>query len=107
VREVEGIGEALAKKITELVTTGRLEYYERLKAEFPEDIQEIRSLPGVGPKTAMRLVKELGIRSAADLETAILDGRVAELPHVGEKAAAKMLQGLQSRQTKKQCAGSD
>ena len=35
-REVPGVGEAIAKKITELVTTGHLEYYEKLKAEFPE-----------------------------------------------------------------------
>ena len=35
-REVPGVGEAIAKKITELVTTGRLDFYEKLKAEFPE-----------------------------------------------------------------------
>ncbi len=35
-KEVPGVGEAITKKITELVTTGRLEYYEKLKAEFPE-----------------------------------------------------------------------
>ena len=35
-REVPGVGEAIAKKITELVTTGHLEYYEKLQAEFPE-----------------------------------------------------------------------
>ena len=35
-REVPGVGEAINKKITELVTTGKLAYYERLKAEFPE-----------------------------------------------------------------------
>ena len=35
-KEVPGVGEAIARKITELVTTGRLEYYEKLKAEFPE-----------------------------------------------------------------------
>ncbi len=35
-REVPGVGEAIAGKITELVTTGRLDFYEKLKAEFPE-----------------------------------------------------------------------
>ncbi len=35
-KEVQGAGEAIIKKITELVTTGKLDYYERLKAEFPE-----------------------------------------------------------------------
>ena len=35
-REIPGVGEAIAKKISELVTTGKLEYYDKLKAEFPE-----------------------------------------------------------------------
>jgi DNA polymerase (family 10) len=41
-REVPGVGEAIAKKLTELITTGRLEYYEKLKAEFPERISAIK-----------------------------------------------------------------
>ncbi len=40
-REVPGVGEAITKKITELVTTGKLEYYEKLKAEFPEGISTL------------------------------------------------------------------
>jgi len=39
-KEVPGVGEAIAKKITELITTGRLEYYEKLKAESPHSTQE-------------------------------------------------------------------
>ena len=38
-REIPGVGEAITKKITELVTTGKLEYYQRLKAEFQEQAQ--------------------------------------------------------------------
>ena len=38
-KEIRGVGEAINKKITELVDTGRLEYYEKLKAEFPEGIK--------------------------------------------------------------------
>ncbi len=34
--EVPGAGEAITKKITELVTTGKLDYYEKLKSEFPK-----------------------------------------------------------------------
>jgi len=37
-KEIQGVGEAITKKINELVTTGRLGYYERLKAEFPERV---------------------------------------------------------------------
>ena len=35
-KEVPGVGEAITKKITELVTTGKLDYYEKLKSEFPK-----------------------------------------------------------------------
>jgi len=47
---IPGVGEAITKKITELVTTGRLEYYENLKAEFPEGVITLLDIPGVGPK---------------------------------------------------------
>jgi len=42
-KEIPGAGEAITKKITELVTTGRLEYYEKLKAEFPERADPARA----------------------------------------------------------------
>jgi len=41
--EIPGAGEAITKKITELVTTGKLDYYERLKAEFPERARSARA----------------------------------------------------------------
>jgi len=41
--EIPGAGEAITKKITELVTTGKLDYYERLKAEFPERARPARA----------------------------------------------------------------
>jgi DNA polymerase (family 10) len=94
-REVPGIGEAIAKKITELLTTGRLGYYEELRAEFPEGILTLMGVTGVGPKTAMRLVKELGISTIDDLEKAIMDGRVAGLYRLGDKTAANILRHIQ------------
>jgi len=38
-KEIPGVGEAIIKKITELVTTGKLDYYEKLKTEFPEEVK--------------------------------------------------------------------
>ena len=66
-KEIPGAGEAIIKKITELVTTGKLEYYEKLKAEFPEEISALLDVPGIGPKTAMLLSSKLGVKSADDI----------------------------------------
>ncbi|MDM7999948.1 MAG: DNA polymerase/3'-5' exonuclease PolX [Dehalococcoidia bacterium] len=101
-REVPGIGEAIEKKIAELLDTGRLKYYEELRAEFPEGIISLLQVPGVGPKTAMRLSTELGVNSIEELEKAILDGRVASLFRMGDKTAENILRGLQSMRTKEQ-----
>src|SRR4030043_1663415 len=54
-QSIPGVGEAIAKKTTELATTGKLGYYENLKAEFPKGITTLLSIPSIGPKTATRL----------------------------------------------------
>ncbi len=101
-KEVPGVGEAIAKKITELVTTGRLGLYERLRAEFPEGVSDLLDIPGVGPKTAILLINELGIKSIDELEAAIVSGKVASLPHIGDKTAENILRQIQAIQGGKQ-----
>ena len=101
-RDIPGVGEAIAKKTTELVTTGRLGYYEELKAKFPPGISTLLDIRGIGPKTALRLVTELGISSVEDLETAILNGRVAALPRMGDKLAQNILHHIQALRRKEQ-----
>lgn len=101
-REVPGIGEAIEKKIIELLTTGHLHYYEELRAQFPEGVISLLQVPGVGPKTAVRLSVELGVRSADDLEKAIAGGRLSGLSRMGDKTAENILRGLQSMRAKDQ-----
>ncbi len=101
-RDIPGVGEAIAKKATELVTTGKLGYYENLKAEFPEGITNLLAIPGIGPKTANRLSTELGINSVDALEQAINDGRVAKLFRLGDKTAGNILQQVQALRRKDQ-----
>jgi DNA polymerase (family 10) len=83
--EIPGIGDAIARKIQNLVNTGHI------KAEFPQGILDILAIPGIGPKTAMRLYIELGVKSVAELEQAIRDGRVAAMRRMGEGAAQRIL----------------
>ncbi len=99
-REIHGIGEAIARKITELLTTGRLEAYEKLRSEFPEGINELLAVQGIGPKTAVRLYNELGISNVDDLEKAIRDGQVAGLYRLGEKTAENILRHIQTLRRK-------
>ena len=90
-REIPGVGDAIAKKITELVTTGHLEYFDKLRAEFPEGINLLLEIPGIGPHTALLITRELKVTSVDELEKAIEEGRVAELPRMGEKKAQNIL----------------
>ncbi len=99
-RGIPGVGEAIAKKITELVTTGHLRYYDELRAEFPEGISTLLDIPGVGPKIAIRLCNELGVNSIEDLEAAVVDGRVASLYRLGDKVAENILRQIQAMRTK-------
>ena len=101
-RNIPGVGEAIAKKITELVTSGRLEYYEKLKAEFPEGIMALLDIQGIGPKTAMRLSSELGVSNVDDLEAAVRNGKVAALYRLGDKTAENILRHIQALRHKEQ-----
>ncbi len=99
-REIPGIGRAISDKIQELVSTGRLEFYEKLKADFPDGLLTLMDVPGIGPKTALRISEELGISTVEGLEKAIEDGLVAKLPRLGEKAADNILRHLRSLRSK-------
>ncbi len=97
--EIKGIGEALQKKIIELAATGRLPYYEELKASTPVGLMEMMQIPGVGPKKVKALYEKLGIKTVAELEAACLAGKIAGLEGFGEKTQAKILEGIKFRQT--------
>lgn len=93
-REIKGIGEALAEKITELVKTGRLRYFENLRAQIPAGVLEILRIPGLGPKKAQRLYADLGITSIDALEKACKENRLLKLEGFGAKSQEKFLAGI-------------
>jgi DNA polymerase (family 10) len=92
--EIKGIGDALQQKITELVTTDRLKYYDDLKASVPPGLVEMLGIPGVGPKKVKALHDRLGLESIEQLEAACKAGKVAELDGFGEKTQGKILEGI-------------
>src|SRR5260221_4669958 len=95
--EIKGIGEALEQKITELVETGKLKYYDELKASVPPGFVEMLEIPGVGPKKIQALHKKLGVDSVEKLEAACKSGKVAKLEGLGEKTAANILAGSERK----------
>lgn len=95
-RDIPGIGDAIATKSIELITTGKLKFYEELKVEFPKGIINLLDIPGIGPKTAYRLATELGIGSVDELEQAIKEGRVASLERMGERTSENILRAIQA-----------
>ncbi len=91
---VKGIGKALAEKITTLVTTGELPFYEELKAGFPPGMLDILNIPGLGPKKIRKLYTELGIDSIEALEQACQENRISALDGFGKKMQEKILEGI-------------
>lgn len=100
-----GIGESIAKKIEELVTTGRLESLEALKAQYPPKILELLTVPDLGPKKAKALFDQLGVGSLDDLERACRDQKIRALKGFGLKTEEKLLHGLEVARRAAQSGG--
>ena len=91
---IKGLGEALRDKLHEMATTGRLEFYEKLKAEFPDTLFELFDIQGLGPKKVAALYGQLGVGSVADLKRVCEDGTAAALSGFGEKTVKKILESI-------------
>src|ERR1035437_547613 len=95
--DIKGIGDALQQNITELVTTGRLQYYEDLKASIPPGLVAMLDIPGLGPKKIKALHDELGLETVEQLEQACKDGKIAGLKGFGVKTQTNILEGINRR----------
>src|SRR5262252_7330849 len=97
--QIDGIGESMQKKISELVTTGKLTYYEELRAATPPGLVMMLEIPGVGPKKIKALYDELGIETIEQLEQACKEGKVAKLKGFGEKTQQNICEGINRRRS--------
>ena len=95
-KEIPGVGKAIAEKIDELLTTGKLEFLERLKKEIPPSLADWLQVPGLGPKKIALIWKTLGITTLAELETAAKDEKLRGLPGMGAKSESAILEGIAS-----------
>lgn len=92
--KLPGIGDAISKKIKELLETGKLKYYEELKKSEYAPLVEFLKIPGIGPKHARLIYDNLKIKTVAQLEKAAKKGKLKGLFGLGEKTEENILKGL-------------
>ncbi|MCX7871689.1 MAG: DNA polymerase/3'-5' exonuclease PolX [Verrucomicrobiae bacterium] len=92
--ELKGVGESIQKKIVELVTSGKLPYYDELKSSLPPGLLDMLQIPGLGPKKVKALYEKLNITTIEQLEEACKQGTVATLDGFGDKTQEKILEGI-------------
>lgn len=95
-REIPGVGKAIAEKIEELLATGKLQFLENLKKEVHPDLATWMKVPGLGPKKIAMIHKTLKITTLAELEAAAKEGKLRSLPGMGAKSETAILEGIGS-----------
>ncbi len=100
-RAIQGIGAELSEKIHEILTTGKLDYYQKISKSIPEGIFELLTIPDVGPKTVVRLWHELNVTDIAKLEKAARAGKLRALKGFGARSEEKILAGIEATRRKK------
>jgi DNA polymerase (family 10) len=92
--DIPGVGRAIADKLAELASTGRLGYHERLLAEFPPTLLDLLRIPGLGPKTVRQIYATLGIATLDDLRAAAEGGRLRGLRGLSTRTEQLILEGI-------------
>jgi DNA polymerase (family 10) len=93
--ELPAVGKGLAERITELVTTGKMGFYEELKTRIPPSLLELMGVPGVGPKKAKQFYEELRITDVDELLAAAKEGRVHALKGMNAKTEENIIKGIE------------
>ena len=94
-KSIPGVGESMAHKIEEYLTTGHIQYYEEFKKKMPIALDEIVAVEGVGPKKARVLFEQLGVKNLEELEAAAQAHQIAPLFGFGEKTEKNILQAIE------------
>ncbi len=98
-KQLPGIGASISSHLFELFTQGKVKHWQEVLADLPPAIFEMISVPGIGPKTAHKLCKNLGISKAhsalSKLEKAAKEGKIKNIPTFGAESEAEILRGLQ------------
>ncbi len=93
-KKIPGVGDALSKKLTELVETGKLAFLDDLRKSLPEGLPQLFSIQGLGPNKVRTLYEQLDIKSIAELEYACNENRLVTLKGFGQKTQDKVLSAI-------------
>ncbi len=93
--ELPGIGEGISKKISEFLETGKLKHLEELKKKTPVDMEQLGKIEGIGPKTILKLYKEIKVKNVADLEKAAKSGKIQKIKGFGLVVEQNILKSIE------------
>lgn len=93
---IPGIGDTLATKITEMLTTGQLAFYDKLAKEIPPSLVELLRVEGLGPKRVKQVYETLGVTTLKQLTAVAREGKLRDLPGMGAKSEAKLLAAIEA-----------
>ncbi|MFI6157105.1 DNA polymerase/3'-5' exonuclease PolX [Kitasatospora sp. NPDC051170] len=94
-QKIPGVGKSTAEKVAEYLATGHIPALDKLRAEIPSGVREMTAVPGVGPKRALALHRDLGLSSVDDLAAAIRADKLSGLAGFGDRSAEKILHGIE------------
>ncbi len=94
--DIPGIGATLADKIVEMLTTGKLEFYERLAQEVPPTLVELLRVEGLGPKRVKQIYEELNVTTLDELTAVARAGKLRDLPRMGAKSEERILAAIEA-----------
>ncbi len=94
--DIPGIGKTLAAKIEEMLTTGRLEFYERLSEDVPPSLVDLLRVEGLGPKRVKQIYDQLGVTTIDELTAVAKAGKLSELPRLGKKSEEKLIGAIEA-----------
>ena len=90
-----GIGEGIAKKIAQYLDEGRIDRYEEVMKQVPQDLLDLMEVQGIGPRTLRLAYEKLGVRTKEDFKRVLEDGSLARLPGMGPKKIENIKKGLE------------
>jgi DNA polymerase (family 10) len=94
--EIPGIGPTLATKIEEMLTTGRLQFYEKLAQEIPPTLVDLLRVEGLGPKRVKQIYDTLGVTTLEELTAIAREGKLRQIAGMGAKTEANLLAAIEA-----------